>query len=228
MKPYQVIIAEDDFRVANIWKEFTDSTPGFQVIADAKTGEEALGLIRKNQVDLVIMDVYMPDLDGVRLLYEIRKLAVPIDVIAITAAKEANIIQKIVRMGVIDYIIKPCAFERFTMALNRFKYFRAAFNHPELEQDKIDSILYQTTEAPLNQLRSLPKGLQEITLNRILVCFENNPFSQSAEEISKSTGLSAATVQRYLRHLASQDTIKKELTYGSQGRPEHKYSKIET
>jgi len=226
MEPYQVIIAEDDFRVANIWREFTDSTPGFKVIGDAKTGEEALELIKLSRVDLVIMDVYMPDLDGVRLLYEIRKLAIPIDVIAVTAAKESDIIQKIIRMGVIDYIIKPCAFERFKLALNRFKDFRAAFNRPELEQDKIDSILYPATETPPIQSRSLPKGLQRITLEKILRCFDSNPFSQSAEEISKSTGLSPTTVQRYLRHLSSQDTIKKELTYGSQGRPEHKYSKI--
>ena len=58
-----------------------------------------------------------------------------------------------------------------------------------MEQDEIDTIFYRVETSANNQLRSLPKGIQEITLNRILQCFEKNPFSQSAEEISKSTGI---------------------------------------
>jgi response regulator of citrate/malate metabolism len=226
MKPYNVIIVEDDFRVANIWRQFTDSLTDFHVLGETRTGEDALDFIQNNHVDLMIMDVYMPDLDGVGLLHKIRELALPLDAIAITAAKESDIVQQIIRMGVIDYIIKPCGFERFQIALRRFLKFREAFHHPELEQDKIDTLLRSSEATGSDQSRALPKGLQEITLKRVLRYFEQNPFSRSAEEISKSTGLSPATAQRYLRYMASENMIKKELTYGSQGRPEHKYSRV--
>lgn len=225
MNGYNVLIAEDDFRVSSIWQEFTTSVPDFQIAGEARTGEEALNLLLQKPVDLLIMDVYMPDMDGVQLLYKIRKQSMPLDVIIITAAKESDIIQRMLRMGVIDYIIKPCGFDRFQMALQQFKKFREALDRKELEQKQLDRILRPGSEIAESNRRKLPKGLQEPTLKRVLKCFEQNPFSQSADDISKQTGLSPATVQRYLKHLDTSDMIKKELVYGSQGRPEHKYSK---
>ena len=226
MSDFEVLIAEDDFRVSNIWQEFTASIPGFNIAGEARTGEEALNFLVQKKIDLLIMDVYMPDLDGVQLLYEIRKQSMPVDVMVITAAKESDIIQRMVRMGVVDYIIKPCGFERFQQSLHYFQKFRKAFNKTELDQQQLDQILQPEREISDSQNRKLPKGLQELTMKRVLNCFEQNPFSQSADEISKHTGLSAATVQRYLKHLNMIDMIKKDLVYGSQGRPEHKYSII--
>lgn len=224
MNDYEVLIAEDDFRVSNIWQEFTASVPGFHIAGEARTGEEALNFLLQKKIDLLIMDVYMPDLDGVQLLYEIRKQSMPVDVVVITAAKETDIIQRLIRMGVADYIIKPCGFERFQQSLQHFQRFRNALSKTELEQQQLDRLLRPGIENVSTNNRKLPKGLQELTLQRILNCFEQNPFSQSADEVSKHTGLSAATVQRYLKHLDMIEMIKKELVYGSQGRPEHKYS----
>ncbi len=225
MNNYEVLIAEDDFRVSSIWQEFTTSIPGFHIAGEARTGEEAMNFLLQKQIDLLIMDVYMPDLDGAQLLHKIRQQSMAIDVIVITAAKESDIIQRMVRMGVLDYIIKPCGFERFQMALDHFKRFREALNKKELEQKQLDKILRPGGSSANGNSRKLPKGLQEPTLKRVLNCFEQNPFSQSADDISKQTGLSAATVQRYLKHLDMIEMIRKELVYGSQGRPEHKYSK---
>lgn len=224
MTMYNVLITEDDFRVAGIWKEFTETVKGFAVADIAKDGEEALNLLKKTPVDLLVMDVYMPDIDGLQLLSEIRKMGMPLDVIVITAAKESDIIQRILRLGIVDYIVKPCVLERFQLALNRFESLRNTFHKEELEQAELDALLhgYQQSE---DESRDLPKGMQEITLKRVMRCFDNNPYSRSAEEIAKSTGLSLATVQRYLRYMSMNDLLKKELTYGSQGRPEHKYSK---
>lgn len=225
MSNYEVLIAEDDFRVSSIWKEFTLSVPGFNIAGEARNGEEASNFLVQKPIDLLIMDVYMPDMDGVQLLHDIRQQSLPIDVVVITAAKESGIIQRMVRMGILDYIIKPCGFERFQMALVRFKRFREAISKKELEQKQLDTILRPGGSNADGNSRKLPKGLQEPTLKRVLNCFEQNPFSQSADDISKQTGLSPATVQRYLKHLDMIEMIKKELVYGSQGRPEHKYSR---
>jgi response regulator of citrate/malate metabolism len=224
MNDFEVLIAEDDFRVSNIWQEFTTSVPGFRIAGEAKTGEEALNFLLQKKTDLLIMDVYMPDLDGVQLLYEIRKQSMPIDVLVITAAKESDIIQRMLRMGVVDYIIKPCGFERFQQSLLHFQKYRHALHQTELDQKQLDQIIHPGKNISGSNDRKLPKGLQELTMKRVMNCFEQNPFSQSADEISKHTGLSAATIQRYLKHLNMIDVIKKELVYGSQGRPEHKYS----
>jgi response regulator of citrate/malate metabolism len=225
MKQYQVLIAEDDFRVAGIWKEFTEKDSNFTVVADVRNGEEALKILSKNRIDLIIMDVYMPEMDGYQLLLELRKKETPIDVIAVTAAKETQMIQRFFRLGVIDYIIKPCVYERYKKALDRFLQINNAFQGEDFEQQTLDSlILNESTSQSIT--RKLPKGMQQITMDRIISKFNENPFSQSAEELTKETGLSIATIQRYLRYLAKEKIIKKELTYGTQGRPEHKYSKM--
>jgi response regulator of citrate/malate metabolism len=224
MEDYRVLIVEDDFRVANIWKEFTHSIPGFTVTGTVNGGENALKHLDKEATDLMIMDVYMPDIDGVQLLHEIRKKRASLDVIVITAAKESKVIQRIMRMGILDYIIKPCVLERYQISLGRFKQVRETFENEELEQQELDELLHWPAGS-LSNSRRLPKGMQELTMKKILRCFDQNPYARSAEEIAKATGLSLATVQRYLRHLADNSLIKKELTYGSQGRPEHKYTK---
>lgn len=224
-KKYQVLIAEDDFRVANIWKEFTQTVSEFEVCGEVRSGEEALAFLDKKKVDLLIMDVYMPDIDGIQLLSEIRHRKLPLEVVTITAAKESEVVQRITRMGVIDYIIKPCVLQRFQKALKRFVGVRELFDKSELEQNELDQVLHGDISLSQEE-RKLPKGMQELTMKKVQACFEKNPYARSAEEITKTTGLSLATVQRYLRYLADNDLIKKELTYGSQGRPEHKYSKV--
>lgn len=225
MEEFSVLIAEDDFRVSSIWKEFTLTVPGFTVIGEARSGRDALGYLSDHETDLLIMDVYMPDMDGVQLLYEIRNRRFPTDVIAITAAKESKIVQRIVRQGVIDYIIKPCVLERYQLSLNRFVKLRQSFEKEELEQSDLDNLVHWKIEQQ-GESRKLPKGMQEITMERVMSCFDQNPYARSAEEITRSTDLSLATVQRYLRYLVEINLIKKELTYGSQGRPEHKYTKV--
>lgn len=227
MSLYKVLIVEDDFRVANIWKEFTHTLPEFVVENTANNGQGALDFLSDNSIDLIIMDVYMPDIDGVQLLHEIRKKLLPIDVIAITAAKESDIVERIMRMGVLDYIIKPCALERYQVSLNRFKRIREILAKDKLEQFELDELIHWGA-GEFGDSRKLPKGMQELTMKKVLHCFDDNPYARSAEEIAKATGLSLATVQRYLRYLAENDFIKKELIYGSQGRPEHKYTKAKS
>ena len=226
MSIYEVLIAEDDYRVSGIWKEFTEKIPGFEVVKEVRDGKHAYEYLTANPVDLLIMDVYMPEMDGLGLIHEIRKNDISVDIVVISAAKETDMIQRIIRMGVLDYIIKPSAFERFAMALNRFTDLQQRYGSSEMEQSALDSYFYGEVFEGGIEDRDLPKGLQQITLDKVNQFFDENPFSQSADEISGKTGLSIATIQRYLRYLTQEDILKKELTYGSKGRPEHKYSLI--
>ena len=224
MNQFNVLIAEDDFRVSNIWSEFTERIPGFVVSHEARNGKDAFRFLNETPVDLIIMDIYMPEMDGVQLLHEIRKQDWPLEVIVISAAKEAAVIRRFIRLGVLDYIIKPCPFKRFKTGLTKFLDIQKQFESQQIEQAVLDAHFHGPILSNENSLRSLPKGLQQITLEKIIGVFMENPFAQSAEEIANLTGLSIATVQRYLRHLTNENELRKELTYGSKGRPEHKYS----
>lgn len=122
-KRFNVLIIEDDFRVADINKQFVEKVDGFYVAKVAYTGKEALGYLRKSPVlpDLILLDVYIPDVEGLELMWEIRKTYENIDIIMLTAAKETETIEQTLRGGIFDYIIKPVDFARLKKTLASFQ-----------------------------------------------------------------------------------------------------------
>jgi len=101
----KVLIVEDDPMVIEVNTQFVNNVPGFKVTGTAKTSCEALELLKNNDYHLALLDIYLPDMDGVTLLQEIRKNGIGIDVIMVTAAQDAEVIQNVFRYGAVDYII---------------------------------------------------------------------------------------------------------------------------
>ena len=124
MQEIRVLIVEDDPMVAHINKKFTEAVPGFAVAGIAGNGNEALLLLEKDKPDLIILDVYMPDIDGISVLSLLRKKEIPVDVIMVTAAGDTATVARIMRQGIIDYIVKPFKFERYRAALESYREFR--------------------------------------------------------------------------------------------------------
>ena len=206
--------------VAKITKDFTAKIKGFHVIGDVRTGKEAWKDIKKNPPDLLILDVYMPDVDGLELLQKIRMNNMKTDVIMVTAAKECGIVEQCLRLGVIDYILKPFTYERFEKSLVLYYDRRLNRIFPQFSQETLDRLLFPGNGS--NE-PDLPKGLQRLTMNHIIAHFKENPVFQAVDEIAQATGLSSATVQRYMKYLISHDIVEMQLTYGAKGRPEQKY-----
>ena len=129
MKELRVLIVEDDPMVADINRKFTEAVIGFVVAGTARNGQEALLLLEKEKPDLLILDVYMPEVDGVSVLSLLRKSDIPVDVIMVTAAGDTETVARIMRQGVIDYIVKPFKFERYRAALESYLEFRKKLSH---------------------------------------------------------------------------------------------------
>ena len=104
---YKVIIVEDDPMVAMINRHYVEHDKRFSVVQCFRSGDEALAYLQKNSVDLVILDVYMPGMDGLSLLKKIRMDDISVDIIMVTASNDKNTLENILRFGVIDYLVKP-------------------------------------------------------------------------------------------------------------------------
>ena len=117
---YNVLIVEDDPMVAMINEQFVSRHKDFTVVEKCGDGESALEFLEENKVDLVIMDVYMPVMDGFETLRQIRKRQIEVDVIMVTAANETESLKQGLHLGVVDYLVKPFTFERFKMALDKY------------------------------------------------------------------------------------------------------------
>ena len=228
-KTHGVLIIEDDFRIAEINRQFVEQTPGFRVLHEAKTKAEALAFLAEqaDRVSLVLLDAYIPDATGLELLWEIRRHYRHIDIVMVTAAKEVDTIQEALRGGVFDYLIKPTQSERMAHMLDRFLKERAWLEQKqEMSQEELDLALNRrpaaAEPAPAGG-GSLPKGIDRLTLDTVLSTMAQAREPQTAVDLAKAIGASRSTARRYLEYLVAQGKACAEQAYGEVGRPERRY-----
>lgn len=226
-----VLIIEDDFRIADINRQFVERVEGFTVLDIVKTSEEALAYLRRHSVlpKLILLDVYIPDVEGLSLFWTLRQEFNEIDVIMVTAAKEVVTIAEALRGGIFDYIVKPTDFGRFEQTLKRYRdQTQILASRAELDQEEIDRLtgsyrLYVGEKDNVSE-RQLPKGIDQITLDKIkdVLHMYSGP-GMTALEAGSKVGVSRSTARRYLEYLVSVKEADAELKYGDIGRPERKY-----
>lgn len=221
MPQMDVVIIEDDPMVVEVNRGFVNAVPGFRVAGVARSGREAVEMIRELMPDLVLLDIYLPDMDGVSTLQEIRRLGLPTDVIMVTAAQDAETIQNVFRYGAIDYIIKPFKFTRLKSALNCYATLHNRFRRQsQMNQAEIDSLALSRGQ---QMEEGVPKGLNEITLKQVYLYLLKDGVALSAEEVAEGVGLARVTARRYLDFLEKSGKVILELQYGSVGRPVNRY-----
>ncbi|MCC5465697.1 response regulator [Pelosinus baikalensis] len=224
MKKIKVLIVEDDPMVAEINKNYTEAVEGFCVNCVTKNGKDALEKINTMNIDLVILDIYLPEINGVDLLSLIRREDKNIDVIMITAADDSDTVSRVLRQGVIAYITKPFKFDRYRFILENYRRQKQTIlQKTNLEQSDIDNML---AVAVHNEKKVMPKNLHTQTLtmitNYLLACKE--PIS--AEELSSGVGISRVTCRRYLEYLVDKGQLQMDLSYISVGRPIHRFTLV--
>ena len=219
---YKVLIVEDDPMVAMINEQYIRKNKHFEIVGKCKDGVTALGFLENNQVDLLILDVYMPRMDGLETLRQIRNKKITVDAILVTAANDKDSLEDALHLGIIDYLVKPFTFDRFQMALEKY----IAQNHAlkdidTLNQTSIDHII----EGVRKKSDSLfPKGIQEHTLQLIINQLKNNRgVWYTGDEIADCLKLSSVTVRRYLNYLSETGKIICEMDYETGGRPCMRY-----
>lgn len=229
----RTLIVEDDPMVMEVNKGFVEATGGFEIVGLARSGTEALELMAAVHPQLVILDIFLPDMDGLQTLAEIRKRNDPIDVILVTAARDSETVHKVFRYGAIDYIMKPFKFDRFKSALESYRTLRRTLTKDLLDQEEIDRHLSAkrlVTESSGPELHAqeepLPKGLNEITLKQVLLFLLKQSHALSAEEVAEGVGLARVTARRYLDFLEKAGKVKLEIQYGSVGRPINRYHTV--
>nr|WP_205598824.1 response regulator [Aeromonas rivipollensis] len=214
------MIVEDDPAIAEIHRRFVQRLAGFEVLGVALTLFDAREQIAILKPDLVLLDVWLPDGEGFSLLRELRQSGAHLDVILLTAAREAAALQEAMRLGVVDFILKPVVFERLRDTLGNYAESRAALAAmADIDQQAVDALF----GTPLQQVAAggLPKGIDALTLQRVLAAL--NQQGASAEEIGNRVGVSRTTARRYLEFLVGQQLASPELEYGTVGRPERRY-----
>ncbi|NBJ71412.1 MULTISPECIES: response regulator [Clostridia] len=232
-KQIHVLIIEDDFRVAAINKQFVEKIDGYLVVKSVKTAKEAYQYLQMTEVDLILLDIYIPDVEGLDLFWDLRSKYRTVDIVIVSAAAEANIMENVLRGGIFDYIIKPVDANRFAEMLKRYQERRRFLATREiLNQQEMDDVIQKNTSNFPNVKKrngELPKGIDPITLQEVTNLFEYKQVKGiTAVDLSEQIGTSRSTARRYLEYLVSIKKIKTTLLYGNVGRPERLYVRRET
>ena len=221
VRMYKIMIVEDDPMVAMINEQFVNRCGDFSVTHRCSNGEDALAILVSAPVDLVIMDVYMPRLDGIETLKKIREKDIPVSVIMVTAANDNSTVEEAVRLGAIDYLVKPFTFDRFKQALEKFRNSKQVLDSDRaLDQRNIDILL---GNSPVVRQEQEPKGIQDKTRERLMDCLAVSGEWLTGEEISERTELSVVTVRKYMNYLVDTGEVQGRMNYETGGRPSMLY-----
>ncbi|HHD2735941.1 response regulator [Clostridium perfringens] len=217
----KILIVEDDPMVALINKRFLENMGFKDILGPVQTEEEIIKVLDKENIDLILLDVYLPKKNGIDILKSLRYKKYLTDVIMITAANSVEEVKRAFAYGVTDYLVKPFEFERFEEAINKYKQKNNLLNKSEaLSQQDIDVI-----SKSLEEKIELPKGLNQKTLDRIMEFLkENQGKVWTLREIAYELKISNVTIKKYMDYLEDVKKVNVTLTSGNVGRPEYKYT----
>ena len=219
---YKILIVEDDPMVAMINEQYIKKNKNFELVGKCSNGVAALEFLEHNEVDLLVLDVYMPQIDGFETLRRIRNKQITVDAIMVTAANDRSSLEEALHLGVVDYLVKPFTFDRFQIALEKYILQNSALKDLDtLNQKNIDHII-DNTRKKTDDLH--PKGIQEKTVNLIMEYLKaNENVWFTGDDIAEKIGLTGVTVRRYMNYLTESGRVTGEVNYETGGRPCMKY-----
>lgn len=221
-------MVDDDFMVAKPHSRYVSATEGFTVVGVAHCGAEALRAAERLRPDLVLLDIYLPDMDGISVLRELRAAEerdgrASVDALFITAARDAGLVRAALRAGALHYLIKPFNQAALQEQLRHVASLRSRLDRlGEARQEDVDQIF--GTRPPGS--RELPKGLAPHTAELVVRILREHPGGLSATECAEAGSLSRVSARRYLEYFVETGRVEVTLRYGGTGRPERRYRRI--
>lgn len=221
---YKVIIVEDDPMVAAINRQYMEKNKEMQIVGEFRNGQDALAFLETHSVDLAVVDYYMPVMDGLEFIKKCREKDSALSIIMITAANSAQDLSNFLKLGIVDYLVKPFTYERFQKAIEKYLFMKGVIREDRnLDQEEIDRLL-SPAETDKGSM-PLEKGLQEQTLQMIRAYLKEHKGNyMSSNEIARHVELSRITVRRYMNFLLENNEIISRIDYTTGGRPSIKYS----
>jgi response regulator of citrate/malate metabolism len=218
----RVLVVEDDAVAAEAHAAYIERTRGFTLAGVAQSFQDAVRLLGEHEIDLVLLDLHLPDGSGLDLLRQLRATAYPCDVIAVTSARDLEVVRRAVSQGIAAYVLKPFTYSMLESKLRQYATFRAEVERDAgaVSQADVDSMLgmLHSTQGP----SVLPKGLSSETLDDVRGAL-TQAEGMTATEVAELIGSSRVTARRYLEHLADDGVLERRTRFGGTGRPHVEY-----
>lgn len=223
MSDIGVLVVEDEVVAAQAHQAYVERLPGFVVRGVAANGAAALRALSSAGIDLVLLDMHLPDVHGLDVVRAMRTAGHRADVIAVTSARDLEVVRAAVSQGVVQYLLKPFTFVALRDKLERYADYRSQLaGEVASGQHEVDRVLALRG----NDSSTLPKGMSRESLDAVVQVLRSHDDAQSAAEVAKLVGASRVTARRYLEHLADVSLADRRSRYGGPGRPEVEYRRL--
>lgn len=126
---FSILVCEDDFAIKTMIS--TKLKQENYSVHTAQNGQEALNLMEKQQIDLVISDIMMPEMDGYEFVQTLRETKHTLPILMITAKSQLESLEAAFKLGVDDYMVKPLRLEELVLRV------KALLRRSQLEADKV-------------------------------------------------------------------------------------------
>jgi response regulator of citrate/malate metabolism len=218
----RVLVVEDEPIAADAHAVYVGRVPGFAVAGVADTAADALRQMEKGEVDLVLLDMNLPDRHGLAVVRAMRAVGHRADVIAVTSARDLAVVRAAVSQGIVQYLLKPFVFATLRDKLERYQQYRdrLADGGALAGQHEVDRLL-ATLRSP--DPANLPKGMSQESLDGVSGLLRAAEEGMSANEVATALGASRVTARRYLEYLAETGLASRQARYRGAGRPELEY-----
>ena len=233
------LVVEDEQAAAEALVNHIGRVAGFRVASQVRTGTDALRRVAEGGIDLVLLDIYLPDMSGLEVLRRLRAEGRTVDVIATTRARDLSVVQAAVSFGVTQYLVKPFTSGAVRQKLDRYAAYRASLAEKDVPvaQDEIDNLFGALRVTAADS--GLPKGISRESLQFVVTALrtalerdargdhpetEGGVGARSAAEVARDLGMSRVTTRRYLEYLVDAGLARRQARYsGGSGRPELEY-----
>ena len=209
----KILIIEDDQMVAMIHKEYFKRKEISNDLNHVSTLEEAKEFLANSDTDLIILDNYLADGQGIEFLPELKGYPI----IMITAANDVQTVEAALTNGVVDYLVKPFTYERFSQAIDKVQDYMKLLSKEKINQDLIDD--YLNSGRVEEEEDSLPKGLSRITLKKVLENIKEQETGFTTQQVADALDISRITIRKYLNHLVNINVLSEDAEYYTSGRP---------
>lgn len=163
--------------------------------------DEAVEILQNEQIDLVLVDYYMPGMNGVQVIRKIRRKMPKIPIIVLTVAEQENIFRRAMQAGASDYALKPIK------VIDLIARIKAHLNYT----------------AQVFTLREHEKGISAVILEQVEKVLQKQEKFLELEELEKQIGIKKKTLHRYLLYLVRMGKVQEQYSYGELGRPKILY-----
>lgn len=191
----KILVADDHRMFMDGIKLLLESNPRYQVVCMCANGKEALSFVKDNPVDVALLDVNMPEMDGAETTKALKQMQPTIKIIIVTMHQELGIIRKMLRAGADSYLLKETSAQELYSAIDKI------FSGENYVSPLISSAVMQALKTNVNE------DFTKLTLRETEVLKLISNGSTTAE-IATHIGLSVNTIETHRRNMLSKLGLK--------------------